>query len=608
MTNELTNDLSEVESEKHLALQGEVASDEFSSAEEFQDGEAATADPDAGEPGAEPPRVSWTVVIPAVVVSLLLVAPAALWPGKMSELVQAVSGGVVNSLGWYYTLIVVGFVFYCAYLGVSRFGDVKLGPDDAEPEYSRMSWFAMLFAAGMGIGLVFWGVAEPLSHYTTPPPGSTATTAAGAAQEAMNTTFLHWGLSAWAVYVVVGVGIAYMSHRRRRPVSIRWLLEPLLGDRVKGWVGDLIDVTALIGTLFGVATSLGFGAAQFSAGLEYVGLAQQSPTLLLIIVIGISALAGLSVASGLDVGIKWLSNGNLVLAAVLLVTVLFLGQPLFVMREFVESIGNYIQDFIPLSFRTMPYQGEAGEAWMSSWTTYYWGWWMSWSPFVGLFIARISRGRTIREFVMGVLAVPTVITFLWFSVMGGTALWYQMNTGVDLTAAADWTTTALFALAHELPGGPVLTGLFMALLVIFFVTSSDSASFVLGILSAKGVQTPPLLIRLFWATLQGAIAALLLWLGAVGGSATEGLKALQVLSILTALPFSVVMVLSCVSMYRALRREDNLRLRAERELLHDRITAIVEETVDRGGVSKKARVPSRPVPKLLRRRSRPRAE
>ena len=233
---------------------------------------------------------------------------------------------------------------------------------------------------------------------------------------------------------------------------------------------------------------------------------------------------------------------------------------------------------------------------------------MSWSPFVGLFIARISRGRTIREFVMGVLAVPTVITFLWFSVMGGTALWYQMNTGVDLTAAADWTTTALFALAHELPGGPVLTGLFMALLVIFFVTSSDSASFVLGILSAKGVQTPPLLIRLFWATLQGAIAALLLWLGAVGGSATEGLKALQVLSILTALPFSVVMVLSCVSMYRALRREDNLRLRAERELLHDRITAIVEETVDRGGVSKKARIPSRPVPKLLRRRSRPRAE
>ena len=609
MTSEQSNGLSEVDPKELAIAQGEVIEDESLSDEAADSGESGSDELTATEAAAEQPaKVSWSVILPAIIISLALVAPAAIWPNRMSQIVQSISGGVVNDLGWYYTLIVVIFVFYCAFLAVSRFGDVKLGPDDAEPEYSRMSWFAMLFAAGMGIGLVFWGVAEPLSHYTSPPPGANASSPAAAAQEAMNTTFLHWGLSAWAVYVIVGIGIAYMSHRRGRPVSIRWMLEPLLGDRVKGWVGDLIDVTALVGTLFGVATSLGFGATQFSAGLEYVGLIQQSPTLLLIIVIGISALAGLSVASGLDVGIKWLSNGNLVLAAVLLVTILFLGQPLFVMREFVESIGHYIQNFIPLSFRTMPFQGAAGEEWLSSWTTYYWGWWMSWSPFVGIFIARISRGRTIREFVMGVLAVPTLVTFLWFAGMGGTALWYQMNTGVDLTAAADWTTTALFTLAHELPGGPVLTGLFMALLVIFFVTSSDSASFVLGILSANGVQTPPLFIRLFWATVQGAIAALLLWLGAVGGSTTEGLKALQVLSILTALPFSVVMLLTCVSMYRALRWEDNLRLRAERELLRDRITAIVERTVDRSGPPRKTRVPSWPMPKLLRRRSKARGE
>lgn len=539
--------------------------------------------PDAPAPAVDADEansaVSWRVTVPAVVISLALVAPAIIWPHRMSTIVSAISGGVVNDLGWYYTLIVVGFVAFSLFLAVSRFGDIKLGPDDEEPEYSRVSWFAMLFAAGMGIGLVFWGVAEPLNHFTSPPPGSPTGTVAQIAQSAMNTTFLHWGLSAWAIYVVVGVAIAYMSHRRGRPVSIRWVLEPILGDRVKGWVGDLIDVTAVVGTLFGVATSLGFGASQFASGLDFLGIVESSAPLLLVIIVVISALAALSVASGLDKGIKFLSNANLVLAGVLMVAVLLLGQPIFVLREFVQSLGQYVQQFIPLSFRTMPFQGEAGETWLGAWTTYYWGWWMSWSPFVGIFIARISRGRTVREFVVGVLAVPTLMTFLWFTVMGGTALWTQIYGGVDLTARDDWTTTALFSMLEQLPAGAVLAGLFMILLVVFFVTSSDSASFVLGMLSSGGSPTPPLALRLGWAALQGGIAALLLWVGAANGATTDGLVALQVLAILTALPFSVVMVLTCVSMYHSLSREHALRRRAERQMLRERVTALVEETV-----------------------------
>lgn len=547
-------------------------------------------------------HISWRVTAPSAIIALLLILPAIIWPKKMSNLVSTLSSTVVNSLGWYYTLIVVGFVAFAAFLAISRFGDIVLGKDDDEPEYSRVSWFAMLFAAGMGIGLVFWGVAEPVSHYVSPPPGSNVATEAARAQGAMNTTFLHWGLSAWAIYVVVGVAVAYMCHRRGRSVSIRWVLEPLLGDRVKGWVGDVIDITALIGTLFGVATSLGFGATQFASGLDFLGIIKQNNWVLLAIVVIISGLAALSVASGLDKGIKLLSNGNLILAGILMIAVLVLGEPLFVLREFVQSIGQYVQNFIPLSFRTMPYQGSEGEAWLGSWTTYYWGWWMSWSPFVGIFIARISRGRTVREFVVGVLAVPTLLTCVWFSIMGGTALWHQIYGGVDLAEGDDWTTTALFNLTEQLPGGPVITGLFLILLVVFFVTSSDSASFVLGMLSSNGSTTPPLSLRLGWAGAQGAIAAILLWVGATHGSATDGLAALQVLAVLTALPFSIVLVLSCLSMHKAFQGEHDRRVRAERQMLRERLENLVEHTVLTTPVARRRWTPSESVYTTPRKR------
>lgn len=522
--------------------------------------------------------VSWRVMAPALLIAVALIAPAILVPDAMKDVVNAISLGLIHSLGWYYSLIVVGFVIYVIVIAASRYGDITLGTDDDEPAYSRATWFSMLFAAGMGIGLVFFGVSEPLSHFVSPPPGTNADSQAQLAQAAMDTTFLHWGLSAWAIYTVVGLSVAYMSHRKGRSVSIRWVLEPLLGDRVRGWMGDLIDIAAVLGTLFGVAASLGFGAVQFTAGVEYLGLLNSTPLVLLIVVIGVTSLAALSVASGLDKGIKILSNSNLVLGIVLLLAVLFLGQPLFVLREFVQSLGQYIQQFVPLSFRTMPFLGEEGQAWLSSWTVYYWGWWMSWSPFVGIFIARISRGRTIREFIVGVLAVPTLVTFLWFSVMGGTALWYQMN-GVDLTANDGWSTTALFTMLEYLPGGPILSGLFILLLVVFFVTSADSASFVLGMLSSSGSSQPPLSVRLIWAGMEGLIAATLLWVGASTGHATDGLAALQVLAVMTALPFSIVMVLSCFSMFKAFHDEQRLRDAAERQLVRERVNAMIDHAV-----------------------------
>ncbi len=539
-------------------------------------------------------KVAWRVMLPAAIISILLITPALVVPTKMKDIVLHMSSTVINDLGWYYTLAVVGFVFFAFYIAFSRSGEIILGSDDDKPEYSYLTWFAMLFAAGMGIGLVFWGVAEPLSHFSSPPPGSPASTPAQAAQGAMNTTFLHWGLSAWAIYVVVGVAVAYACHRKGRPISIRWILEPLLGEkRVRGWFGDLVDVTAIVGTLFGVATSLGFGAIQFSSGLEFLNILKQTPIVIVAIVLIISLFAAFSVASGLDIGIKWLSNGNLILGLLLMVAVLLLGNPIFVMREFVQSLGQYIESFIPLSFRTMPFQGADGKAWLGGWTTYYWGWWISWSPFVGIFIARISKGRTVREFVVGVLAVPTLLTFIWFSIMGGTALWQQVYGGVDLTASEGWSTTALFTMLDNLPGGAVLTGLFLLLLVVFFVTSSDSASFVLGMLSSGGSSNPSLHTRLFWEHMEAGIAALLLWIGATTGMATDGLAALQVLAILTALPFSFVMVLACISMIKAFDQENTKRVAAERALIRERLATFVENAVATENPPKpKKRLPS----------------
>ena len=517
------------------------------------------------------------VAVPTAVIVLGFVGLAAVAPRWLSDLLKEANTSVVNGLGWYYSLIVAGFVGFALLVAFGPYGNITLGPDDEPPSYSLVSWFAMLFAAGMGIGLVFWGVAEPLNHYASPPPGTPAGTSdAMKAQEAMTTSFLHWGLSAWAVYIVVGLAIAYTVHRKGRKVSLRWVLEPLFGRRVRGWFGDVVDVFAIVGTLFGVAASLGFGASQFSSGLDYLGILKSNIWVLLAVIAIITALATCSVLSGLDRGIKWLSNANLVLAAVLALAVLLLGQPLFVLREFVQTIGDYLSNFVHLSFRTLPFQEEAGESWLGTWTTYYWGWWISWSPFVGIFIARISKGRTVREFVAGVLAVPTLVTFLWFSIMGGTALWQQLHGPGGLISPDGKVNNvnALFQVLEHIPGSNLLIVGFLILLVIFFVTSADSAAFVVDMVATGGEQDPPVLTRGMWAVLGGGIAAVLLWGGAISGGEdlTAGLGALQTMTIIAAAPFSVVMVLACLATLRAFSNEHRQRLRLENRVLRREMT------------------------------------
>ncbi len=509
------------------------------------------------------PRVFW----PAAAIILVFVGLAVAMPERLGNTLSTLNDTVIGDLGWFYVLLVSSFIAFSLWVALSPMGRVVLGKDDEEPEFGLKSWFAMLFAAGMGIGLVFWGVAEPLNHFASPPPG-TADGEPAAARAAMDTTFLHWGLHAWGIYVVVGLAIAYAVHRKGRPVSIRWALEPLFGDRVKGTLGDVIDVIAIIGTIFGVATSLGFGVSQVSAGLAYLGVVDEaSTTLKVALIVGISLIAIVSVATGVDKGIKWLSNINMGLAAALLVTVAILGPTVFILGDFVQQLGSYGRNFLELSFRTMSFQGEEGSAWLSGWTTFYWGWWMSWAPFVGVFIARISRGRTVREFVTGVLLVPTLVTFLWFSVLGGSAIYREMfgEGGLVGEDGAVSTDAALFQFLEGLPASGLLSVAAMILVIVFFVTSSDSGSFVVDMLASGGNPQPPVWSRVFWAVLEGLIAATLLIAGAVTGQ--DGLSALQTMAILLALPFSLVMIAMMVATAKALLHENWLIERAERRLL-----------------------------------------
>ncbi|OOB90915.1 BCCT family transporter [Rathayibacter sp. VKM Ac-2630] len=485
---------------------------------------------------------------PAAALILAIVAFALLAPGTATAVFSSLQTTVVDTFSWYYVLIAAGFVAFAIWMGVSRFGDIKLGKDDDEPEFSMLAWISLLFAAGMGIGLVFYGVAEPLNHFSNPRPGVTGTEQQ-LAQSALSQTYLHWGVHAWSIYVVVGLALAYAIHRRGRPVSIRWALEPLLGRRVRGGWGNAIDVVALIGTVFGVATSLGLGVTQISAGLEAVGIVESSLAVQLVVIAVVIGLTIFSLVSGVGRGMKWLSTGNLILAGALLLFVLFAGPTQFLLREFVQSIGNYLQNFLGLSFTVSAFAGADGEAWQGSWTTFYWGWWMSWAPFVGIFIARVSKGRTVREFVAGVLLVPTIMTFLWFSVLGGTALYRELYGSGGLVGADGSVDSnlALFQMLADLPGGVVVTFGAILLIGVFFVTSADSGALVMAMIATGGSVEPKNPIRVFFALATALLAIALLIAG--------GLDALQTAAILSALPFSVVMILMCVATVIAFRRE-----------------------------------------------------
>ena len=490
-------------------------------------------------------RVFWPAALIVVVFAVIAMA----FPRTAERAFDSIQTSIVTTFNWYYVLITAFFVVFCVWMGFSRYGDIKLGQDEDTPEFSLGSWFSLLFAAGMGIGLVFYGVSEPLSHLAQPKPGTTGTQTE-LAQAGMAQTFLHWGVHPWAIYVVIGLALAYAIHRRGRPISIRWALEPLLGRRVRGRWGDAIDIVALVGTLFGVATSLGLGVLQISAGLEEAGYLTASNTVNVLLIVGITCVVLFSVVSGVSRGMKWLSTFNLMLAALLVVFILVVGPTQFLLRNFVESVGMYMQGLVGLSLDVSAYEGKAGEVWQASWTTFYWGWWISWAPFVGIFIARISRGRTVRQFVIGVLLVPTLMTFLWFSVVGGMALYSELFGQGGLIAANGSVDveSALFSLLDQLPGGSVLTVGAILLIGIFFVTSADSGALVMGIIATGGQVEPKTWIRVFFACTASLLAIALLLSG--------GLEALKTAAIIIALPFSVVMVLMCWSTAVAFARED----------------------------------------------------
>jgi len=487
------------------------------------------------------------VFIPASVLVIGLIVFSVIYSATAENAFVHLNSAITSTVGWWYVLITTGFVLFALYCGLSRVGTIRLGRDIERPEFSFGAWLAMLFSAGMGIGLVFYGVAEPLTHYVNPPKsmGIEGSTDA-AANQAMAITIFHWGLHAWAIYAVVGLGIAYMTYRRGRPLSVRWLLEPLIGrKRVEGPIGHIVDVVAVVGTLFGVATSLGFGITQIAAGLQYLGWITVDNWWIVGMIVVITGIAVASVVSGVGKGLKWLSNINMGLAGALVVFVLVLGPTLFLLQAWVQNLGGYVQSLPELALRTGPFTDGA---WLGSWTIFYWGWWISWAPFVGMFIARISRGRTIREFVIAVLLVPTAIGSLWFTVFGETAILRQRDEGNMLVDGAVDTSTSLFRLLDGLPMGVVTSVIAVAVIVFFFVTSSDSGSLVVDILASGGNEDPPKPTRVYWATLEGFAAAVLLLAGGAGS-----LTALQTASIATALPFSLVMVAACVAMIRAFR-------------------------------------------------------
>jgi len=480
--------------------------------------------------------------------SVLLIVAVAIFGAGFTDTAEvaftAVQSTLITYAGWFYILCVATFLIFVIGLGVSRYGTIKLGPDDATPDYSYGSWIAMLFSAGMGIGLMFYSVAEPILHFDSPPVGEGGTVES--ARQAMDITFFHWGLHAWAIYITVGLSLAYFAYRHDLPLTLRSALYPIIGDRIYGWIGHTVDIVAVLGTMFGVATSLGLGVMQVNAGLNFLTGLPESATVQLGLIAVITLMATGSVVLGLDRGIRRLSEINLLLGLALVGFVFVVGPTLFLVESFVSNVGNYLQSVVPRTFDTYPY---ADTDWQGSWTLFYWAWWIAWSPFVGMFIARISRGRTIREFILAVLFVPTAVTFFWLTVFGDTALYGILETGT--TAVLDATNasipTALFTMLDQLPLAVITSIMATFIIVTFFVTSSDSGSLVIDIITSGGDTDPPVVQRVFWAVSEGIVASVLLVAG--------GLSALQTAALTTALPFAGVLLLICYGLLRGLQQE-----------------------------------------------------
>ena len=497
------------------------------------------------------PRVSRPVFLTSAILILAFIIFGAFFNELASEVFGQAKAFVSMRFGWFFIMVVNLTLVMSIYLIFSRYGDIRLGHQNETPEYNIVSWIGMLFSAGIGIGLLYWGTAEPLYHFMAPPLGEPESIAA--AKQAMNISFLHYGLHVWAIYGMVALSLAYFHYRRGLPLAIRSTLYPLLGKKIYGPMGHIVDTLAVFGTIFGVVTTLGLGVLQINSGLESLFGIPNNITVQIILIAFITMLAGLSLLMGLDKGIKRLSDINIFFTIVLLSFVIILGPTQFIFNSFFENIGNYLHQVIPLGLWTESYEGEAN--WQSSWTVFYWAWWISWSPFVGVFVARISRGRTIREFILGVLLIPITISFLWFTAFGGSAVHMELMAAVDpnmvspglVEAVRADTGSAIFKLMESYPLTAALNGLIVVMIVLWFVTSSDSASFVIDMLTSGGDTNPPKIQRLFWAGTEGVIAAVLL--------AAGGLGALQAASIVSGFPFAVVIVIMMYSLLRGLSRD-----------------------------------------------------
>lgn len=483
--------------------------------------------------------VFWIVIV--------ITAAAVLWgviaPENLQNVSETAQTFITNSFGWYYLLVVSIFVGFCLFLIFSPIGKIKLGKQDEKPEFNLLSWFAMLFSAGMGIGLVFYGAAEPISHFAiSSPSGETGTPQAF--RDSLRYTFFHWGLHAWAIYAVVALCIAYFQFRKDAPGLISSTLYPILGEKVNGPIGKTIDCIAVFATVAGVATSLGIGATQINGGLNYLFDIPINFTVQLILICIVTVLFLASAWSGLGKGIKYLSNMNMILAGLLMVFMLIVGPTILIMNSLTDSIGQYISNIVQMSFRLSPNDPGKRE-WINNWTIFYWAWWISWSPFVGIFIARVSRGRTIREFLIGVLVAPCILAFLWFSIFGVSAIDLEQTGAFHIAGLT--TENMLFGTLDNYPLTMVTSILALVLIAVFFITSADSATFVLGMQTTYGSLDPSNSVKLSWGIIQSAMAAVLLYSG--------GLSALQNTAILAALPFSIVILLMIAALYKALSTE-----------------------------------------------------
>ncbi|WP_372343976.1 BCCT family transporter [Streptomyces sp. KL116D] len=488
-------------------------------------------------------------------VTAVLTLAFVVWGSVATDNLESVSTRLLNGLihngGWAFMLAASGFVVFALWLAVSRYGKITLGKEGEEPEFRTVSWVAMMFSAGMGIGLMFYGVSEPLAHFTTPPPGTEPADAAEAMETAMATTLFHWTLHPWAIYAVVGLAIAYSTFRRRRRQTISSVFVPLIGEeRAHGAWGRVIDIIAIFATLFGSAASLGLGALQIGSGFEVLNWMDDANTGLLVAIIAVLTVAFVaSAVSGVEKGIQWLSNTNMVLALILAVFVFIAGPTIIVLDLLPTSLGAYLGDLPQLIGRTEASSGKGVADWLGSWTVFYWAWWISWTPFVGMFIARISRGRTIRQFVGGVILVPSTVSLLWFAIFGGTAMKMQERGQLGHATTPE---AQLFGVLHEFPIATATSLLVMILVGIFFVSGADAASIVMGTLSQKGALEPGRFVVIFWGVVTGAVAAVMLL---IGDGSDNALTGLQNLTILVAAPFTLVMIGMCVALMRDLRQD-----------------------------------------------------